>query len=78
MEHTPPEISHEILHNGIYLTGGTSQIEGMNRYLANQVKIRVNAAQNAQKTAAEGIGYLAEHPKLALKYAVPLDKKDNE
>ena len=27
---------------------------------------------------AEGIGYLAEHPKLALKYAVPLDKKDNE
>ena len=78
LEHTPPEISHEILHNGIYLTGGTSQIEGMDRYLANQIKIRVNAAQNAQKTAAEGIGYLAEHPKLALKYAVPLDKKDNE
>ena len=78
LEHTPPEISHEILHNGIYLTGGTSQIEGMDRYLANQIKIRVNAAQNAQKTVAEGIGYLAEHPKLALKYAVPLDKKDNE
>ncbi len=78
LEHTPPEISYEILHNGIYLTGGTSQIEGMDRYLANQIKIRVNAAQNAQKTAAEGIGYLAEHPKLALKYAVPLDKKDNE
>lgn len=78
LEHTPPEISHEILHNGIYLTGGTSFVNGMNQYLANRVKVRVNTTKNAQKTVVNGIGYLAEHPKLALRYAVPLDKKDKE
>ncbi len=73
LERTPPEISMEILHNGIYLTGGTSLIKGLDQFLANEVNVMVNTAKHANKTVVSGIGYLAEHPKLALKYAVPLE-----
>jgi rod shape-determining protein MreB len=73
LEHTPPEISSEILHNGIYLTGGTSFVEGLDQFLADEVNVRVNTTKNAQKTVVSGIGYLSEHPKMAARYAVPLD-----
>ncbi len=73
LEHTPPEISSEILHNGIYLTGGTSFVKGLDQYFANEVNIRVNTTKHAQKTVVSGIGYLSEHPKVAAKYAVPLE-----
>lgn len=73
IERTPPEISTEILHNGIYLTGGTSLIEGLDQFLANEVNIRVNTTNSAQKTVVSGIGYLSEHPKVAARYAVPLE-----
>ncbi|MCD7825766.1 MAG: rod shape-determining protein [Clostridiaceae bacterium] len=75
LEHTPPEISTEIYHNGIYLTGGTSFVRGLDQFMANQINIRVNTTDSAQKTVVSGIGYLAEHPKLAARYAVPLDQE---
>lgn len=73
LEHTPPEISSEIIHNGIYMTGGTSFIGGLDQFMANQVNIRVNTTTSAQKTVVAGIGYLSERPKTAAKYAVPLE-----
>lgn len=73
LEHTPPEISSEIRERGIYLTGGTSFIAGLNQFFANQVNIRVNTTIHAEKTVAKGVGYLAEHPKTAERYAVPLE-----
>ncbi len=73
LEHTPPEISTEINRNGIYLTGGTSFVNGLDQFMANQVNVRVNTTSGAQKTVVSGIGYLAEHPKLAARYAVPLE-----
>lgn len=73
LEHTPPEISSEIRERGIFLTGGTSLIAGLDQYFANQVNIRVNTIRTAEKTVAQGIGYLSEHPKEAERYAVPLE-----
>lgn len=73
LEHTPPEISSEILHNGMYLTGGTSFIRGLDQFLANEVNIRVNTTSSAQRTVVAGIGYLSEHSRMAERYAVPLE-----
>ena len=73
LEHTPPEISSEILHNGMYLTGGTSFIRGLDQFLANEVNIRVNTTSSAQRTVVAGIGYLSEHARMAERYAVPLE-----
>lgn len=70
LERTPPEISHEIVNNGVYLTGGSSRIRGLDQLIANETYLKVNTTKNAQKTVINGIGYLAEHSKLAQKYAV--------
>lgn len=74
LEHTPPEISSEIRERGVYLTGGTSMIPGLDQFFANWVNVRVNTTGSAVKTVAAGMGYLAEHPRLAARYAVPLEK----
>ena len=74
LEHTPPEISSEIREQGVYLTGGTSMIPGLDQFFANWVNVRVNTTNSAVKTVAAGMGYLAEHPRLAARYAVPLEK----
>ena len=70
LEHTPPEISHEIVNNGIYLTGGSSGIRGLDQLIANETYLKVNTARSAQKTVINGLGYLTEHSKLAQQYAV--------
>lgn len=74
LEHTPPEISSEIKERGVYLTGGTSKIPGLDQFFANWVNVRINTTDSAVKTVASGVGYLAEHPKLAARYAAPLEK----
>lgn len=70
LEHTPPEISSEIIRDGIYLTGGSSCIHGLDQLIANETGLKVNTTQNAQKTTVTGLGFLAEHPKTASKHAV--------
>ena len=69
---TPLEISDLIVHNGVYLTGGSSWINGLDQLIANETFLKVNTTKNAQKTVVTGLGYLAEHPKLAAGYAVEI------
>ncbi|MCR5625160.1 MAG: rod shape-determining protein [Lachnospiraceae bacterium] len=71
-EHTPPEITRSIEENGIYLTGGSSWINGMDQYLANETLIKVNTTKHAQRTVISGLGFLVENPKKARDYALSL------
>ena len=61
-----------ILYITEYLTGGSSWISGLDQLIANETFLKVNTTRNAQKTVVTGLGYLAEHPKLAAKYAIEL------
>jgi len=72
LERTPPEIASEIENGGIYLTGGSSWIRGMDQLVANETRYKVNTTKHAQRTVVTGLGYLAEHPKIAAKYSIPL------
>lgn len=74
LERTPPEIATEIKEHGIYLTGGSSWLRGIDQLLANETRYKVNTTKHAQRTVITGLGYLAEHPKIAAKYSVPLDE----
>lgn len=69
LEHTPPEISTDIKERGIYLTGGSSRIKGLNRLIEHKTAVKVNLAAKPQETAAIGLGFLAEHGKLAARHA---------
>ena len=68
LERTPPEISHEIIHTGLYLTGASSWIKGIDTFIENETHIKANTTKDAQKTVAEGLGYLAGHPGTAASY----------
>ncbi|MDE6851251.1 MAG: rod shape-determining protein, partial [Lachnospiraceae bacterium] len=72
IEHIPPEISTEIKQDGIYLTGGSSQITGIDHLIQEIAGVRVNLVSKPQETVVQGLGYLAEHPKLAARYAVTI------
>lgn len=70
IEHIPPEISTEIMQKGIYLTGGSSQIAGLEQLIGNMAGVKVNMVPKPQETVVKGLGYLSEHPKIAAKHAV--------
>ena len=72
IERMPPEISQEIVHNGIYLTGASSWIKGLDTLIKNETNIRTNTTVDAQVSVVKGLGFLAERPKLAAAYVSQL------
>ncbi len=53
---TPPELAADIYKNGIYLTGGASQVNHLIEAIANGTNLKVNATTNPMTTVAEGLG----------------------
>ena len=61
LEHTPPELAGDVMRSGIHLTGGASQLFGLDQYIASALGIRVQCAKDAAACAGRGVGELAEH-----------------
>ena len=64
LERTPPELSVDIMRNGIYLTGGGSQLYGLDQYIADELKIPVVITAEPTESTAAGLGYLVENIQL--------------
>lgn len=64
LERTPPELSADIMRNGIHLTGGGSMLFGMDQFIANEINIPVLLAKEPIDSAVLGLGYLIENPDL--------------
>jgi rod shape-determining protein MreB len=56
LEHTPPELASDVMHNGIYLTGGGSQLYGLDQMIATELGIPVLPAKDPMQCAADGLG----------------------
>ena len=52
------------MRSGIYLTGGVSQLTGMDQFIAAETGIPVQVARNPLDCAALGAGYLASNLEL--------------
>jgi len=61
LERTPPELASDVMHNGIYLTGGGSLLYGMDQMIASELGIRVLLAREPMDCAALGLGYIIEN-----------------
>ncbi|MBE6942753.1 MAG: rod shape-determining protein [Ruminococcaceae bacterium] len=56
LDETSPELVGDIAGNGIVLTGGGSQLWGMDQFLMNRTKVRCSLADDPDTCAARGCG----------------------
>ncbi len=56
LEQTPPELSRDIVDNGIVLTGGCSQLRGLPRKLSRVLNAPVILAEDPIHAVANGVG----------------------
>ena len=61
LEHTPPELSADIMNKGIIITGGGALIRGMDKLLEHELKVPVIIAESPLTCVAEGTGILLDN-----------------
>ncbi len=64
LENTPPELSADIINNGIVITGGGAMIEGLDELLKKELNVQVYIAENPLTSVALGTGKMLENLKL--------------
>lgn len=55
LEHTPPELARDIIHSGIYITGGSSRIQKLDELFASITGIKVNTCEDPEECVARGL-----------------------
>ncbi len=65
LERTPPEISSDIYKAGVYLTGGSSRIQDLGKFVYEQLGLKVNLCDEPESTVIMGLGSIIEDPALA-------------
>ncbi len=61
LERTPPELAADVMHNGIYITGGGALLYGMDQMIASELGIPVMLAKEPMDCAALGLGNIIEN-----------------
>ena len=60
LETTPPEILSDIMHRGIFLSGGGALLLGLDQYLQNSLKIPVYVVDDPLSMVARGTGIVLD------------------
>lgn len=55
LEKTPPELAKDIIHSGIYITGGSSQIQDLDVLFRQISGIEINTCDNPEECVARGL-----------------------
>ncbi|HEV8563353.1 MAG TPA: rod shape-determining protein [Actinomycetota bacterium] len=61
LSEAPPELTHDVLETGIFLTGGGSLLRGMDMLLAQECEVPVHMTERPLETVAIGAGYMLEN-----------------
>ncbi len=65
LERTPPELSADIFRNGIYLTGGASQVSHLVERIADGTGLKVNVTDEPITSTAYGLGRIIQEPEFS-------------
>ncbi|MDO4619756.1 MAG: rod shape-determining protein [Lachnospiraceae bacterium] len=74
LERTPPQISRCIFEEGIYLTGGTARIPGIDRYLSHHIGCKVILSTDYDFSTVKGLKEIIQNKELR-KWAYALKDK---
>lgn len=55
LEKTPPELAKDIIHQGIYITGGGAKINNLDKLFEEITNIKVNSASDPEQSAVRGL-----------------------
>lgn len=61
LERTPPEVSADIYKNGIYITGGSSNLKNLPEFIRNATGLKVNTSDEPENTVITGLGTIIEN-----------------
>ena len=63
LEKTPPELAKDIIRSGIYLTGGGSKIEDMDKLFTEITNIKVNTCEEPDEAVVRGLSLVVTNEK---------------
>lgn len=63
LEKTPPELARDIIHAGIYITGGSSKIQRLDELFSQITNIRVNTCEFPEESAVRGLDKIVSDEK---------------
>jgi rod shape-determining protein MreB len=55
LEKTPPELAKDIIHSGIYITGGGSMLHNLDKLFENITGIKVISTDAPEESAVRGL-----------------------
>jgi len=58
---SPPELAHDVLETGVFLTGGGAQLRGLDMRLAHDCEVPVQLAEHPLTTVVAGAGRLLDY-----------------
>ena len=61
LESTPPELSSDILDKGIVLSGGSSQLKDLDKYISNYIGVPTHLADEPILCVIKGLGRVLDH-----------------
>lgn len=61
LENTPPELSSDLVKNGVYLTGGGALLKGIDRRLSEKTKLKVTVGNDPLGAVVRGTGVAIEN-----------------
>ncbi len=75
LEETPPELSGDVLRDGITLTGGGALLYGIEKRIENETQLKVRRAEDPLTCVADGTGKVLENPKLMAQISSTISNK---
>jgi len=58
---SPPELAHDVLETGLFLTGGGALLRGLDMRLAQECEVPVHITESPLTTVVVGAGHLVDH-----------------
>ena len=68
LEKTPPELSSDIKNDGLLMTGGMANVNGLREYIEKVTNLKAKISEKPEFDAIKGAGLIMENPERFLKF----------